>query len=192
MYKALKVGGKFALVYSEKNAPLFWQVLDPKVKESFDILPHTMYESIALKCGFEVEYKSVEQVKYTFTNIEEFVNWVFTSVNINPDATDQKTLKEIQETFGSEAIGLDWIRVTFVFKKCWKLSKSCHTIQDTYILVSALPSCIAFMYKPLVLLLCEINTIMQLLSAMVMAKNVLWQFCKSCSYTNAAAYVMFL
>ena len=118
VYNDLKVGGKFALVYSERNAPIFWQVLDPKVRESFNILPHNVYESIALKCGFEVEHKSVEQVKYTFSNVEEFVNWVFASVNINPNTIDQKTLKKFQGTFGSEPIDLDWIRVTFVLKKC--------------------------------------------------------------------------
>ena len=55
VYEHLKVGGKFAFVYGEKNAPLFWQVLKPKVKESFDKLPNNVYKSIALKCGFEVE-----------------------------------------------------------------------------------------------------------------------------------------
>ena len=115
VYENLKVGGKFAFVYGEKSAPLFWQVLEHKVQESFDILPNNVYESIALKCGFEVEFKSVDPAKYTFTNIEEFINWVFASVNITIDPT---TLEKFQKQFGAEPIGLDWIRVIFILKKC--------------------------------------------------------------------------
>ena len=117
VYENLRVGGKFAFVYGEKNSPIFWQVLETKVKESFDILPNDVYESIALKCGFEVEFKSVEPVKYTFANVEEFVNWVYASVNINPDTIDPKVLEQFREQFGAEPIGLDWIRVILVLNK---------------------------------------------------------------------------
>ena len=65
-----------------------------------------------------MEFKSVEPVKYTFANVGEFINWVFASVNINPDTIDPKVLEQFHEQFGAEPIGLDWITVIFVLNKC--------------------------------------------------------------------------
>ena len=68
VYKHLKFGGRFAFVCTEKCPSIFSELLTPQVKESYYLCSSDVYESIALKCGFEVEFKSVVPTQYIYAN----------------------------------------------------------------------------------------------------------------------------
>ena len=117
VYKHLKVGGRFAILCSETCPSIFWELLSAKVKEAYYMCSSDVYESIALKCGFEVEYKSVAPAKYIFANVEEYTDWVFASVNVDSDTIDPNTLEEFTKRFGSEPVEVNWIRIIYIFRK---------------------------------------------------------------------------
>ena len=96
VYGSLRIGGRFAFVCGENNSSIFWELLNEKVRESFHICSSDIYESIALKCGFEVEFKSVDTIHYVFANAEEYTAWVFASTNVDSDTVDPHILNQNQ------------------------------------------------------------------------------------------------
>ena len=117
VYENLKVGGRFAFVCSENNASLFWELLTTNVKESFHMCSSDVYESIALKCGFEIEFKSTNPTKYIFANVEEYVAWLFATVHVDSATMDPNTLEKFMKRFDSEPVRMDWIKIMFVLRK---------------------------------------------------------------------------
>ena len=117
VYENLKVGGRLAFVCGENNSSIFWELLSTKVKESFHICSSDVYESIAVKCGFEVEFKSVDTIRYVFANVQEYTAWVFASVNADSDTINPHTLEEFMRRFGLKPVGMDWIKIMFILRK---------------------------------------------------------------------------
>ena len=117
VYDSLRIGGRFAFVCGENNSSIFWELLNNTVIESFHICSSDIYESIALKCGFEVEFKSVDTIHYVFANAEEYAAWVFASVNVDSDTVDPDTLKKFVKRFNSKPVGMDWIKIMFILRK---------------------------------------------------------------------------
>ena len=64
----LKRGGRFGFVCSENT----WELLNAKVRESFHMWSGDVYERTALKCGFEVEFKSVAVAHYALADVKEY------------------------------------------------------------------------------------------------------------------------
>jgi ubiquinone/menaquinone biosynthesis C-methylase UbiE len=118
VYEHLKVGGRFAFVTPEKCPTIFWELLNnTKMKESFRICSSDVYESIALKCGFEVEFKSVHPAQYVFANVQQYTDWVFASINAASDTFDPNILEEFTKRFGSDPVEVNWTKIILIFKK---------------------------------------------------------------------------
>ena len=62
-------------------------------------------------------YKSIDEVKYTFQNVEEYIEFVLSSVHINDGATNQITLKDLTECLGDGIVEVDWTRAMYVLRK---------------------------------------------------------------------------
>ena len=114
VYERLKLGGRFAFVCVESGPSRLWKLLSTKVKESFHMCSSDVYESIALKCGFEVEFKSVDSEKYVFANKEEYTAWFLATANVDSDTIDPNTREEVTMKFGSEPVEHNWIKITFI------------------------------------------------------------------------------
>ena len=98
---------------------IFGTILTLQMKESYYLCSSDVYESIALKCGFEVEFKSVVPTQYIYANANEYTDWVFASINVDSDTIDPNILEEFTKRFGSEPVEVNWIRIIFIFKKSY-------------------------------------------------------------------------
>ena len=87
--------------------------------KSFFICSSGVYENIATKCGFKVEFKSVDEVKYSFANIKACIDWVYATVNVNTDTADLTTSEEFKKCFGDESVDVDFPRIMFLLKKTY-------------------------------------------------------------------------
>ena len=117
VYDNLKVGGKFAFTASGNPSSLFWE-LSTNAKSLF-MCSSGVYENIATKCGFEVEFKSVDQAKYSFANIKACIDWVNATVNVNTNTVDLTTLEGFKKRFGDESVNVDFPRIMFLLKKTY-------------------------------------------------------------------------
>ena len=119
----LKVGGKFAFIAGGNPSSLYWELtqLSPEVgnAQSLFICSSGVYENIAAKCGFKVEFKSVDQVKYSFANVKACIDWVYATVNVDTNIVDLITLEEFKKHFGDESVDVDLPRIMFLLKKTY-------------------------------------------------------------------------
>lgn len=86
VYRSLKRGGVFALVGVEEISPIVVKMQKADVEDSIFKWSSDDFENVACKCGFEVDFKSIEPRKYTFPNVEAFINWSQASTNLDSDS----------------------------------------------------------------------------------------------------------
>ena len=111
IYEKLKIGGIFAVLCHAKhtlNKDIF--------RKSLHYCSCDMYVSIATKCGFEVEYVSEDEVKYLFDTVDEYIEWIAASVDVDKDTIDSATLEELKEQFSVDSC-TRFQRLIFLFKK---------------------------------------------------------------------------
>ena len=115
----LRKGGFFAFVCPVQNTSNIWELLDPAVQQKFHLCSCDMYENLAQKCGFGVELKSVDQVTYTFENVDEYIEYALASSNQDSDKTNFRIFDKFRRKFHSihDKVEMPWIRVMFVLRK---------------------------------------------------------------------------
>lgn len=113
VYENLKVGGRFAFLCSYLPGNGWWDVYYDAIGEQ---LPYPcladVYEQIVNCCGFKVEFKSVNQEKYTFASVDAYIEWILATNDANSDKLDTSILKN-----SISLPQMDYVRITFVTKK---------------------------------------------------------------------------
>ena len=112
VYEKLKIGGIFAVLIADKSTLNKFKI----VQKSINICSCDMYISIATECGFEVEYMSKDEVKYTFDTVDEYIEWIAASMDIGIDTIDPSTLEEFKKQFSVNSC-VEFQRLMFLFKK---------------------------------------------------------------------------
>ena len=112
VHENLKVGGIFAVLDNDNSTLNKIEI----VQKSMNICSCDMYISIATECGFEVEYMSKDEVKYTFDTVDEYIEWITVSLEIGIDTIDSFTLEEFKKEFSVNSC-VQFERLMFLFKK---------------------------------------------------------------------------
>ena len=112
VYEKLKIGGIFAVLFADKHTGNEWGI----VRKSMNICSSDVYVSIATKCGFQVKYVSEDEGKRTFDTVDEYIEWISTTLDIGIDTIDSATLEEIKKQFSVDSCAR-FERMMFLFKK---------------------------------------------------------------------------
>ena len=125
VFENLNVSGKFAFTCSGSVAQVALQ-LDalmkpgkPKINNYLHIWPPDVHETIASKCGFQMEFKSVGSRKDSFPNIEALMEWMYASTNGKLDyhSIDDTALDKFKESFGGEPASYEFNTMAYIFIK---------------------------------------------------------------------------
>ena len=125
VFQNLRVGGKFAFYCGCNIGPIASQLealmepAKPKLKDYFHFRPPEVYETIACGCGFQMDFKSVEDRKYSFPNIETLLEWMYasTSGKLDYHSINDTALDEFKESFGHEPVSYEVNTIAYIFIK---------------------------------------------------------------------------
>ena len=112
----LRVGGKFAFLCGGKNSHGWWDLTNTIAKQPLHLAPSEDYESIAQRCGFEVEFKSADAARYTFASMDEYMEWIIASMNVDADTIEPGIMHNLEEAMGAVP-EMEYIKIIFVLKK---------------------------------------------------------------------------
>ena len=116
VHRSLTPGGIFALCGVEEISPVVVEIQKYDVEDSIFHWSSTDFESAASKCGFEVDYKSIEPKTYRFHNVEAFVDWSQASTNSSVDAASyEEFMKNCADM--NEVFEFDITLVMLIFSK---------------------------------------------------------------------------
>ena len=117
VYDQLKVGGHFAFLCCLTLPSSVWEIVTPTEDQTDYLCSKEVYESLASKYGFFVEYSSVDEIVYTFDNVQQYIDFVLASVHVTSGETNSSTLRMLKERFGNGNVSVEWDRVMYVLKK---------------------------------------------------------------------------
>ena len=125
VFENLSVSGKFAFYCGGGVAQvaLHLEALmkpeKPKINDYLHFRPPDVYETIASKCGFQVEFKSVESRKDSFPNIEALMEWMYasTSGKLDYHSIDGTALDKFKKSFGDEPVSHEFNTIAYIFIK---------------------------------------------------------------------------
>ena len=117
VFEHLKEGGYFAFACNLSVSPKIWEIVKPRVDQDEYICPSSKYESLAKEHGFKIEHKSVDEVVYSFENVDQFIEAVLSSVHTNSGRTDHSTLENFKTSFSQKTVAVHGTRVMFILRK---------------------------------------------------------------------------
>ena len=106
VYDELKVGGTFVFLVPDRAERNPWELFPTIKYKSLNFLTCEEYEHLSLKCGFEVEFRSVDTVQHKFDSRDEFINFFESSFKV--------TVPEVKHLEPQ----MDWTRITYILKSC--------------------------------------------------------------------------
>ena len=125
VFENLSVGGKFAFTCSGSVAQVALQLEAlmkseiAKISDYFYFRPPDVYETLASKCGFQTEFKSVGSRKDSFPNIESLMEWMYasTSGKLDYHSIADTALNKFKESFGDEPVSHEFDTVAYIVIK---------------------------------------------------------------------------
>ena len=123
------VGGKFAIRCADFDGRPFGQIasqleelLKPeksRFKDYIHFCPPEVYETIAKKYGFRIEFESVKPEKIKFSNIEAYIEWLYatTSGKLDYHSIDDNALDKFKKGFGDEPVFHEFNNIAYIFIK---------------------------------------------------------------------------
>ena len=114
VYDNLKSGGVFAFLCPGGQAPKIWEMLNPSISNSLHFCSSSTYEHLAIKQGFEIDFKSEETVRHYFQNVDEYIDWSLATMNVAEDEIDETLVMKIKESADPFT---DILKITFILKR---------------------------------------------------------------------------
>lgn len=115
VYEHLKHGGRFAFLCPCHTERGWWSQQNVIVKKPLHICASDVYENIAHKCGFKVEFQSATPAKYTFASTDAYLDWILATNDVDADKVEPGTLQSFRESVGLPE--MDFTRMVFILKK---------------------------------------------------------------------------
>ena len=116
VYDNLKPGGYFAFLCPAKPHTSIWKELNPKIDERHHFCTSDEYESLAQQYGFEIQFRSIDEIEHVFESFDSYIEWMQASVNVAGHPIKPNKIKEIKAKFATKP-RMEWTRIVYILRK---------------------------------------------------------------------------
>ena len=122
IYSNLEDGGTFAFTCPSDSAAVtsdtIWSLIHPAVQHYSYVCDSNLYSTLATGCGFKVKVLAVEPMKYTFSDVDSYLDYFIPTMTSTKYMPDMNVVRKVKEQFsGRKPVVMYWARTTVILSK---------------------------------------------------------------------------